>query len=271
MPIPPHIPMIDIHRLLRRTRGGGSQEGFYSVIAKRIRSSYRKAGRLYQRMLRGKMPVVGHVKRSGVPTGEKIRLGDKQLPSAFVPYQTEIPGYEEGLIDGLHRHVRSGDRVVVVGGGVGVTSVIAAKEVGNGGSVSVYEASTEMTSLIRRTLELNGVRDRVDVHHAVVAESTSVRGNNAEEVPTHVAPEDLPECEVMELDCEGAEIPILTGMQVQPRSILVESHGIFGAPTAQVKEILGERGYSIHRIQIAESRLCKTCLENDIMVVSASR
>lgn len=45
------------------------------------------------------------------------------------------PDYEDGLVVGLTETLRSGDRVVIVGGGIGVTAVVAALRTGRSGSV----------------------------------------------------------------------------------------------------------------------------------------
>jgi hypothetical protein len=42
-------------------------------------------------------------------------------------------------------------------------------------------------------------------------------------------PSELPPCNVLELDCEGAEVEILREMNIQPRVILVETHDHFSA------------------------------------------
>lgn len=225
------------------------------------------------------MPIVGHLKRSGVPTGEfELRLGDRLLPPPFLPVHLHeyhpnfsVPRFEDALLEGIRQHVRPGDRVVVVGGGLGVTSTVAAKQAGSEGQVIVYEGSEEMCSITRRTLAINGVEKNTEVRHAVVGEAISLRGDDTEGSPSRVDPGDLPKCEVMELDCEGAEITILENMQVRPGSILVESHGIHGAPTDEVRRILRDKGYAVRHTQVADSRLEKTCIENDIKVLFATR
>jgi len=42
------------------------------------------------------------------------------------------------------------------------------------------------------------------------------------------------------LDCEGVELDILSELPYNPRSVVVETHGHYGAPTDEIKELLGE-------------------------------
>jgi hypothetical protein len=65
----------------------------------------------------------------------------------------------------------------------------------------------------------------------------------------------LPSCDVLQLDCEGAEVGILREMTIQPRVILVETHGVFGAPTNLAASVLEKRGYVVSDRGLAEPRL----------------
>jgi hypothetical protein len=47
-----------------------------------------------------------------------------------------------------------------------------------------------------------------------------------------ISPAELPECDILELDGEGAESLILRNMTIRPRVIAVETHGVYGAPTS---------------------------------------
>jgi hypothetical protein len=138
--------------------------------------------------------------------------------------------------------------VVVVGGGFGITTVAALQA---GASVTVYEASAARLAALRETLRLNGVdRDRVTLRWTVVGELTDAEAaekgiDNA--VPT-VAPADLPTCDVLELDCEGAERAVLGGLRDEgaprPRVLAVEVHPIkLDGATEAVRDLLAELGY----------------------------
>jgi hypothetical protein len=57
-----------------------------------------------------------------------------------------------------------------------------------------------------------------------------------------VAPEDLPECGIPEIDCEGAEHIILAGIIIRLRAIGVETHRIYGSPTKAVHKAFEKIG-----------------------------
>lgn len=193
------------------------------------------------------------------------RLGDR-----IVPWQrTDRPNYEDALVDGIERWAELGDDVVIVGGGWGVTSVTAAKQVGEDGSVLTYEGSADDAANLRETLELNAVDQCTTVNHAVVGEALFLRGEQAD-APV-VAPQELPECDLLVLDCEGAELTILEGMDADPPAVLVETHGWRGAPEEEVRNHLDAAGYEVVDRRIAEPDLHSFCEENGIYVLTAVR
>ncbi|CAA9308444.1 MAG: hypothetical protein AVDCRST_MAG68-1047 [uncultured Gemmatimonadetes bacterium] len=224
---------------------------------------------VYRRAIRPLLPKEP-VRYAGIVTGVDRRWGDGRVPALWRPYAgRDMPEYEAALLQGLEQHVREGDRVVVVGGGYGVTATFSAQRAGVSGRVECYEGAREGTERVRRTAERNGVADRVRIHHAVVARPISVYGAQPEGAV--VAPGDLPECDVLELDCEGAEVEILRHLRISPRVILVETHGLFGAPTPLVLELLRERGYQAEVIGVAEPRMKEYCEKHDIRVVAGTR
>ena len=181
------------------------------------------------------------------------------------------PQYESALVDGLEKHVRTGDTVVIVGGGYGVTAVRAAKKVSKQGKVIVFEGSRTHVRKTRETARLNSVGDIIEVNHRIVGPAKAVYGDDNEENIQRIQPYELPECDVLELDCEGAEIEILRNLPQKPREILVETHGVYDAPTDQVCSILGNMSYEIRSENIAEKNKEEFCVENDIRVLVASR
>lgn len=65
---------------------------------------------------------------------------------------------------------------------------------------------------------------------------------------TIVSPKELPDCDVLELDCEGSELSILQSLSIRPQLIFIEIHphkGGFG-PYAVLEE-LDQLGYDIVR------------------------
>jgi hypothetical protein len=164
-----------------------------------------------------------------------------------------------------------GDRVTVVGGGEGVTAVVAAQAVGETGSVVCFEGSGWGVRKVMATGIRNKVSRRLTVKHAVVGKAIDVYGDPGQLSTLVVAPAELPESDVLELDCEGAEIVILRNMTIRPRVIVVETHGFYGAPTVVVKELLEELDYTVEEWGVAEPRLSEICETNDIRVLLGKR
>lgn len=191
------------------------------------------------------------------------RVGDKILPFHTV----DIPNYEDGLVAGIREEVQSGTRVVVVGGGWGVSTVAASQQVGSTGQVYVFEGFEKAIKDVRSTVAVNNVGSRVNTCHAIVAQANSLRGDSAG--ADIISPDDIPKCDVLVLDCEGVELEILNGLSVNPRTIIVETHGMLDAPTRAVKDVLLRKGYNIVNQDVAESRLREYCKENDICVLLA--
>ena len=226
----------------------------------------------YKRHVRPRLPVRRRAVWNGVEVDVGVRALDRWLPEAWGAARDE-PAYESALADGLRRHVRPGDRVVVVGGGWGVTAVIAAQAAGPDGRVWVYEGATEGVERTRWAARNAGVSGRVEASHALVAaddyavEASRVLGSGGG--AARLAPRDLPPCDVLELDCEGAETGVLSGLAQRPRVVLVETHGFWGSPTAEVRGLLGRLGYRVVSEAPAESRIAAFCVERDVFVLEA--
>lgn len=106
-----------------------------------------------------------------------------------------------------------------------------------------YEASTERVSHAQRTAQHNDISERVNIYHKIVAKAESVRDeiDSASTVP----PDQLPDCNFLQLDCEGAEELILEQMTITPRVISVETHENEGMSHSNVLLLLEPRGYRI--------------------------
>lgn len=150
------------------------------------------------------------------------------------------PDYKQGTIDPLREYTRHDDRVVVIGGGLGVSAVVAAH---HGESVVVYEGGVEWADRVRETADLNRVDGTIQVREAIVGDEFDVYGDDHTE--SRVAPSELPSCEVLEMDCEGAEQPILERLEIEPRIVIVETHPAFGVEPGEIREQLEVRGYDI--------------------------
>lgn len=228
----------------------------------------RTAGYLYRRTIRIFLPTVAEVRYSGIPISRERKVGDAKVPGFLIPHPLEdIPDYEKTLIDALRAQVRVGDRVIIVGGGEGVTAVVAAKAVGETGSVVCFEGSSWNVRKVQATAARNKVARRLRVEHAIVGEAIAVYGAADQLSAVVVSPAELPECDILELDCEGAEILILRNMTIRPRVIAVETHGVYGAPTEMVKELLEKMNYAVEEWGLAEPRIAEDCEAHDIRIL----
>lgn len=193
---------------------------------------------------------------NGITIGRRRRrlvgLFRLALPGEVTRETTDRPAYEERYVDCLRASLREGEAVTLVGGGWGVSAVVAARSVGESGRVTVFEGAEEAVERTRNTVELNGVADRVTVRQAIVSDDVALRGDDrgAPIVP----PEDLPACDALALDCDGAEVHILEALAVRPETIVVEHHPVVreGALLAEhrpetIRAILEDRGYEIVR------------------------
>lgn len=170
-----------------------------------------------------------------------IKVENRKLLDTYLYDRTEPIrlSYERNMIKALVENIEFGDVVTVVGGGKGVTATVAYRE--SGRPVRIYEPNSELVDRLSFVENENMVE--FEVEHALVGEAVNVQGNisNAKIVD----PSDLEECDVLEIDAEGAELDIINKMDIDPRVIVVESHGIFDSPTDQVRSALNRQDYRV--------------------------
>ena len=193
--------------------------------------------RIYNEIIRPYLPYKISV-HNGVAVEDETRLFD---------FTDTFPEYEEALISGIRSQVRENDSVTVVGGGLGVSTVVAAEATGRRGSVETFEASENQYNIVRNTVRLNKVEEFVNINHEIVGSFSEYSSesygtaSNAEVID----PSSLPDSDVLVLDCEGAEIEILNDLSHYPRAIIVETHGFLGSSEKEVREILLDENYRI--------------------------
>jgi len=152
---------------------------------------------------------------------------------------------EKGIMTAHERLTAPGDHVVIVGGGDGVTALTAGKITTTKGSVAIYEAGDRACQEITDRIGLDGLSSICSVHHALVGPHIDVYGGDPTSA-SRVHPRDIPPCDVLELDCEGAEVAILRDLRIRPRVIIVEIHPIhFSEDACWVLGRLDELGYQV--------------------------
>lgn len=199
-------------------------------------------GFAYRKTLRNVLPTTGYYTRAGIPYRARKPL-DKYVPS--IDYKS-YPDHEYALVQELRTHVSQGDTVVVIGAGSGTTSIIAANQAAPSGKVIGYEGVRHRVDEARRAVAFNDVQDICEIHHGVVGPAVHLPSLREDEPQAkQVLPEDIPDCDVMELDCEGAEKEILESLENKPQIIIVETHPEFDTGPDEIRRILEEQGYKI--------------------------
>jgi hypothetical protein len=229
---------------------------------------------VYRRLVRAWLPG-RNLLFAGIKVPLKVRLLDQSLSRGNLSWLIrrvplrDNPQYEGALISGLKEYVRTGDQVVVIGGGIGVTATFAAMRAGPAGRVICFEVGLWQVLRVMQTSALNNVRKRVTVVYGAVG--SRQHAYSFSRFARRVSPLDLPECDLLELDCEGSEKAILSEMTLRPRVILVETHGVYGSSTAQCRQLLEGLGYRVDNLGVAETSMAKFCADNDIMVLAGVR
>lgn len=114
--------------------------------------------RVYDGVVRQRLP------RKWTLVQENIFVRKQRLLDA----RDHLAEYEVEECNGLRRVVKPGDHVLIIGGGVGVSTIVAGRAAGSVGRVTVYEAVPEMVELIREAVKANDVPAEVSVVCAAV-------------------------------------------------------------------------------------------------------
>lgn len=185
--------------------------------------------------------------RRGIPSKVGVFNGVYVKNVAFFESRLQDRNYEEHLVYPLRLLVEPADDVTIVGGGMGVSTVIAAQQVGNSGRITTYEGARKSVEMCRLTTQLNGVDQNTSVHHAIVG--TAVGMSNEPRGAEEIDPAELQECDVLSLDCDGAEIEILKGLEIRPRVLNVEHHSVdfagFEEQHDRVVGLIEDLGYNL--------------------------
>lgn len=154
-----------------------------------------------------------------------------------------FPEHEAELISAIRNFVKNGEKALVIGGGSGASTVVVAHQVGNAGSVVTYEGNKNSVARAKETINLNKVDDRVEINHAIIEKPVYLLGEIGN--PPTIPAKDFPDCDVLVMDCEGAEVPILQNIKIRPRLIIVEAHPLLNSPKEKVIKLLDKLGYDV--------------------------
>lgn len=206
------------------------------AAAVRVKSTlYFRLQSLYDSTIRPHLPNTKWVFDNGVPS-PTAKPFDLRL---------ERDWYKAGSILGLRRHLEPTDHLVTIGQERGGPAVVGVRR---GHTVTVFEAAKSNVDYLETYFERLKIDDLIDVEHALVAdEAIDVFGDD---VGDPLPASDLSECDVLEMDVEGAELAILDGLDQRPRAIIIEPHPQHDVSVSDVRDRLSSMGYrTIDRLE----------------------
>ncbi|WP_302081364.1 hypothetical protein [Salinibaculum rarum] len=238
--------------------------GFYKLFKRTVYILYISLiWIVYGRTIRPFLPETGQYVQYNGRAVFPESYGDR-----FIPWFPDKPNYEENYVACIQDYIEEGERVVVIGGGWGVSTVVAAESVGKTGEVIVFEGSEQSVQRVEQTIRLNGVENRVAVNHTIVGERISLRGN--EGGAAIKAPEELPECDVLLIDSDGAELSILRKIEIRPDLIIAEHHAVCDesgvAIEYQPDTMIGlftQLGYTVRDQRTKDDHLCYVAMRSN--------
>lgn len=210
-------------------------------MAAAVRFTREKATLRYSSVVQSLFPTIRPYEINGVLIPESVwypRVRYDGCIPFYPPSASEVWG-EEGVVESHHAVTDPGDDIVIVGGGFGVTAVCASRE-SETGTVTVFEASDSQAAVVRETLALNDVTTDWSVRERAVGPHVfEIYGDGGYSSVERIRPSSLPECDTLELDCEGSELSILQGLAIRPSALIVEMHPDKGeySPTAVLDEL----------------------------------
>ena len=205
-------------------------EGGYSLLLQRVFNKFHSAVRPVlpeKKFRKGKLDFIG-------------KLGDHHNTSETVME----PQAKWEARTSVNRYVGHYDVVICIGTGEGLTPTHCARQ---GASVIAYEPAEPMVEKTRETAEVNEVREKIRVVPAIfhADQDTDVWGDLHRDL-IFLEGSDLDgNVDVLELDCEGAELEILKDIDIRPRVIICEVHEVFGVEYSDVLRELRKMDYQV--------------------------
>ena len=194
--------------------------------------------------------------RSYLPRRIKVlHCGTKVITRLGDSYNTEAPfrnlPYKKNNSKAIEETVEEGDRPVSIGGGRGVNPTRIMSKNGIP-TVKVFEPGKKMRKICFRNMKENinhypGFQFRI--YKGFFYASDEVWGEVDEEEKLTV--EDIPECDLLEMDCEGAEvhiIPNLVEIEKPPKKLIVEVHEGINTSREEVNSLLEYANYELKQV-----------------------
>jgi hypothetical protein len=96
------------------------------------------------------------------------------------------------------------------------------------------------------------VGSQVDIRNALVGPDIAVYSSENDESHRGASPEELPKCDVLEMDCEGAELEIVRNLNIRPNTIIMEVHPQRYDRAPEAIDELNNIGYNIVKYRTNE-------------------
>lgn len=232
-------------------------------LLKKGREAYREGGirlvfdrgkkymsRIHQR-IRPYLPVTQEygTRNDIIVLGVQTRVFDNLAPWHN---NGKISDWKASEYEQLRKHVREGDQVTIIGGGLGSNAVLAGRLVGEKGNVVIYEGNSNNCEAINRTLEYNDVSERCDVVNAIImSEGQDGFEMIVSDDTKRLSPSEIATGDLLDLDVEGAEWDIINQLPESklPMKLIVESHHMYDycpyESPSELRTLIENRGYRI--------------------------
>lgn len=238
--------------LIQRIKNTMREEGIKGLFRKSVPFLYQQIWPF--------LPKGTNIEYNNVKLPQKHRITDEYLPKHVTQYvPKDIPDYEEQYLSALSTIIDSGDNVVLIGGGEGVSSIVAAKSVGPSGSVHTYEAAAEAADKAQTLVDFHELNNLVKITHSIVEVEGALRGNSkgADVVPIG----EIPEADVLGIDADGAEFEMIKNIPQWATTLAVEHHPVIKQDTLsieyqpkRIRRELQEKNFSISEEWIEQNR-----------------
>tara|TARA_B100000131_G_scaffold204636_1_gene196686 strand:+ start:502 stop:1035 length:534 start_codon:yes stop_codon:yes gene_type:complete len=144
----------------------------------------------------------------------------------------------------IETYIKEGDTVIIIGTNVGMSTIKAAKKTKKSGKVFSYEAVKFKLDIAKDAAQINNVEKQIEFIHAIIEKNVYIPEDIDESVNVLPASK-LPDCRVMTIDCEGAELEVLKNITIKPEIIYTEIHPHLGVNIEEIKTTLQNKNYDI--------------------------